>query len=499
MSELDSLFEQLRTQSEIITNRQRAQEFKAKGDFVEAQKFLALALKDTPDDVSLQNEYAINLMYLGETIEARYRLEKIIDADMWAPSNYMFACDHLGIPYYKRRSISHLYHKEPKSTAKHDWRTHNKIRICYITSDARYHPAGRALTGIIKAHDKTRFEITMLYTGGHWDAISKEIIENADRFIDIGNFPNEGAMSNKEVDDLIQHLEIDVLIDLDGHTNSGLRLHVLSHRPAHLNISMLGYPCNINLPFIDMRIGSENVIFSEPESQTPLFSYCNSAGYMPIFKTVPQETRFKKDRDFILLGAISNPSKITHFDIEQYDAVLSKTPNTRLIYARLGKCYSEAKAKEILEQHSSQNRGRVAITNITDVNYLAFLNNFDILLDTTHWNLHATMIDAISCGVPVLRMAESVSNTTSSRLSADVYDQLCIDKDWADDALNDYAKTGRRASLESLSDSLFNKMIEFNNTARWVRNVEDGICQGLKRFAPYTGASYIAPHSNVNS
>jgi predicted O-linked N-acetylglucosamine transferase (SPINDLY family) len=239
---------------------------------------------------------------------------------------------------------------------------------------------------------------------------------------------------------------------------------------------MIGYPCDIGLSFIDMRIGSNIISFNQPAK-----TFKNQQGYMPVFRTIIQEERFKKERDFILLGAISNPSKITHIDIKKYDSILSRNPNTRLVYARLGKCYSEEKAKEILSYHSESTRGRVAVTNMVDGDYVSMINNFDMLLDTTYWNLHATMIDSISCGVPVLRMADHHINSNSSRLSTDVYNQIGVDADCASVSLDYYTKTGGRELIDKLSDALFNTMVTFDNSIAWTREIERGITEELKQ------------------
>ncbi len=469
--EINSLFEELRTQSIQKHHRLLAQDARKKNDFVAADYHYKEAIKENPQDVSLQNEYAVNLLYIGDTEKAKSIFETFLELEICCPSNYMMACDYLGIPIKDRKPIQHLYNSIPESQAKHNWRDHDKMRICYITADCHFHPSGRAFAKICKNQNREKYHTTVLYAGDSIDIITKEIIENVDRFISIGSYPNENAISSPDLFKMIQDWEIDVLVDLDGHTNAGFRLGLFAKRPAHKNITMLGYPNSTALDFFDLRIGSDACHQYDTE-----LVHCNPCGLIPVFDTIKIESRVIKNEGLIF-GVIAGPAKITKKDVLEFDNLLINTPNSKLVYARLHRHFTEQKSNEILSWHSKEVRNRISIVNMRSKSYLEMFNTFDIILDTHNWNMHATMIDALSCGVPVLNWNAifKFHDQPSNHLYNDVYNVIGFNDSCITDALIDYNSNNSKTLLNHISDMLFEKMKHFDNTHQWTLEYESAI------------------------
>ncbi len=90
-----------------------------------------------------------------------------------------------------------------------------------------------------------------------------------DRFIDVQ------AMSDFEVAKLLRELEIDIVVDLNG--NSGdCRTGIFTHRPAPVQVSFLGYPGTMGLPYFEYIIADPVVI---PRGQR--IHYAEQVVYMP--------------------------------------------------------------------------------------------------------------------------------------------------------------------------------------------------------------------------
>ena len=67
-------------------------------------------------------------------------------------------------------------------------------------------------------------------------------------------------MNTYDSAEVIASYNIDILIDLNGHTlHTGLQ--VMSHQPAHIQMSYLGLPTSTGAPFIDYYIGKRNRVF----------------------------------------------------------------------------------------------------------------------------------------------------------------------------------------------------------------------------------------------
>src|SRR5205085_11152773 len=129
--------------------------------------------------------------------------------------------------------------------------------------DFRDHPVAAQLVGVLERHHRSRFEVTGLFTG-RADGSSKyqRIVKACDRFCDIG------GMGSRETAALIRELEIDILVDLNGHT-LGWRPAILKYRPAPVIAGFLGYAGTTGTDFVDYIIGDPQVT---PFSLAPAFS-----------------------------------------------------------------------------------------------------------------------------------------------------------------------------------------------------------------------------------
>ena len=66
-------------------------------------------------------------------------------------------------------------------------------------------------------------------------------------------------MSDQEIATLIKRNEIDILIDLKGHTKQN-RINIFLYIPSPIQISYLGYPGTLGTNFVDYLIMDEYVI-----------------------------------------------------------------------------------------------------------------------------------------------------------------------------------------------------------------------------------------------
>ncbi|HWM60577.1 MAG TPA: tetratricopeptide repeat protein, partial [Rhizomicrobium sp.] len=125
---------------------------------------------------------------------------------------------------------------------------HDRIRLAYVSADFREHAVAFQLAPLIERHDRARFQVIGIATGLSDDsAIRARLVKGFDRFHDFA------ALNSDEIARRLREMEIDIAIDLGGHT--GLtRLQIFAHRPAPVQVSWLGYPGTTGAPFIDYLI-----------------------------------------------------------------------------------------------------------------------------------------------------------------------------------------------------------------------------------------------------
>src|SRR5262249_52021566 len=75
------------------------------------------------------------------------------------------------------------------------------------------------------------------------------------------------GLGNAALDSLIRQRDIDILVDLNGHT-AGNRLAALARRPAPIQVTYMGYPGTLGADFIDYVIADRIVL---PDSDRRFF------------------------------------------------------------------------------------------------------------------------------------------------------------------------------------------------------------------------------------
>ncbi len=132
---------------------------------------------------------------------------------------------------------------------KHFTSDRSKIRIAYLSGDFCEHATAYLTAGLFESHDRSRFEVIGISHGpDDQSAMRRRLARAFDRFIDVSDH------GDLDVAYELRELDIDILVDLKGHTR-GARTAIVAHRPAPVQVNFLGYPGTMGAPYIDY-IGS---------------------------------------------------------------------------------------------------------------------------------------------------------------------------------------------------------------------------------------------------
>jgi protein O-GlcNAc transferase len=131
---------------------------------------------------------------------------------------------------------------------------HDRIHIAYLSADFHEHPVANLTATLFEHHDKSRFEVTGISFGPEQNSPMRQRIKDAfEHFIDVRD------NSDREIADLVRRLEIDIAVDLMGHTQNA-RLGIFARRPAPIQASYLGYLGTMGAEFIDYVIADKIVL-----------------------------------------------------------------------------------------------------------------------------------------------------------------------------------------------------------------------------------------------
>jgi len=299
-----------------------------------------------------------------------------------------------------------------------------RLRIGYVSADFRSHPVGRIVRSVIAAHDRAVVEVFCYSGTARPDNITTETEAASDHWRSINN------LSDDAVSNVIGEDEIDILVDLSGHSAKN-RLTVFARKPAPVQASWLGYMSTTGLTAIDYYIGDE---IHTPEEFDSHFSEKvyrlrrNLTCFSPPDDAPPTGTLPAASADQITFGCFGNPGKITDACLELWAGVLATVEGSRLILRYQG--YEDPVVCQNFTQRFSNvgiDPARIDFEGSTDYRgVLETYNRVDIALDTYPYSGTMTTIEALWMGVPVVTLAgnRTLARQAAGQLSAAGLDEL---------------------------------------------------------------------------
>ena len=329
------------------------------------------------------------------------------DADLARQCIEIYAKDKYGEPLFK------LWNGEKYA--------HRRKRVAFISADFRIHPVGYLLIEMIENFDKEKFELTGVFTGTpDGSDLWKRYRCAFDHYIDAKNMPS------LELAKLLRAMEIDIAIDLSGHTE-GTRLDVLSHRPAPVQMTYLGFPGTLGLPFIDYLIADPRII--PPELQK---HYAEKILYLPHCylprdtsvvpsPITPKRSDFGLPEEGFVFCSFNHDYKINPPLFKVWMDLLKEVPGSVLWLMKL----NDAAHAKLIESARNYDVDPVRIIFASRLprveDHLARYRLADVFIDTFPYNGHTTAGDALRSGLPVISLCgESFASRVAASLLYDL-------------------------------------------------------------------------------
>ena len=279
-------------------------------------------------------------------------------------------------------------------------RRRDKIRIAYMSSDFRRHPITSVVTELFELHDRSRFEILGVSLGeDDGSEIRARVVRAVDQFVDAR------ALSDRSAAELLHRLEVDILIDLNGHTQ-GSRPGILGHRAAPVQVNYMGYPGTMGADFVDYIIADEIVL---PLDQQPFYrekivhlpdTYWACDTKRAIGKSPSRSEALLPELGFVFC-CFNNNRKITSAMFDVWMRLLMAAPDSVLWLKKPNDVAVSHLQQEAAVRDVSPSRLVFAADVPIDV-HLARHALADLFLDTVPYNAHATASDALWAGLPVM-------------------------------------------------------------------------------------------------
>ena len=292
------------------------------------------------------------------------------------------------------------------------------LRLGYVSADLCQHTVGLLLKDVLLAHDPAQIS-AFAYSAGSVNDWVTDAIREATRFRDATR------LNDAELAELIRQDEIDVLIDLSGHT-AGSRLSVFAHRPAPVMVSWLGYFASTGLPYIDAALldawhapSGIDAAFVEQIIRLPAGRLC----YQPVpWAPLDVSPAPYLNNAHLTFGCFNNTAKLNDGVFDVWSKILMAVPDARLVLkwrtladepfcTRLRSAFAaRGIAPERVELRQASFHAEV-LKEYADI---------DIALDPFPFTGGLTSCEALWMGVPVVTWPQSrvVSRQTFALLSA---------------------------------------------------------------------------------
>jgi predicted O-linked N-acetylglucosamine transferase (SPINDLY family) len=373
-----------------------------------------------------------------------------------------------------------------------------KIRIGYFSADFRTHPVAYLTAGLFERHDRTKFEVTAFAFGPKAsDPMVARLTRAFERFIDVRQ------KSDLEVAALARDLKLDIAVDLNGFTEH-CRTKIFAARAAPIQVSFLGYPGTMGARFMDYLIADGMVV---PRAHQP--HYAEKIVYLPgsflpfdssyaiADRTFAREELGLPTRGFVFC-CFNNSYKITPEVFDRWMRILSRTENGVLWLQRADAAVSANLRTEAFRRGIDERRLVFADRTATLPDHLARLRVADLFIDTFPYNAHATALDALWAGLPLLTYpGESFASRVAASLlrsaglpeliaqSPSEYEEKAIDL-----AANPARLVQLRRVLEGRDTLLF-------DTERYTRNLEAAYAAVHERHRAGLGPAHVNEHLAV--
>ncbi len=276
-----------------------------------------------------------------------------------------------------------------------------KICVGYFSMDFREHPVAHLAVGLIEAHSRERLEITAFsYGPDTQDPMRKRLQSAFDKFIDVR------GVSDMDVAAQARALEIDIAVDLAGHTGAA-RTAIFAMQAAPIQVNYLGYPGTMGSAAYDYMIADKTVIADEARRHT-----AEKVVYLPHSYQPNDTSRIASERVFsreelglppagFVFCCFNNTFKITPGIFDIWMRILKRVDGSVLWLLEDNPTAAVNLRREAERRGVTPDR-LVFAGRAPQDEHLARQRAADLFLDTLPYNAHTTASDALSTGLPLL-------------------------------------------------------------------------------------------------
>lgn len=276
------------------------------------------------------------------------------------------------------------------------WRN-DKIKVAYV----RGHPMAYLMVELFELHDRSKFEVIGISFGrDNPSELRARLVAAFDQFHDVG------AKSDRDVARLLNDLQVDIAVDLQGHQQDA-RPGIFAFRPAPIQVNYLGFPGTTGADFIDYIIADPIIL---PLHRQPYYTekivhlpgcYQVNDRKRPDSTRMPTRTEVGLPAHGFVFCCFNANWKITPAVFDVWMRLLRDIEDSVLWLLGDNEDAQRNLHKEAAIRGINPTR-LIFAKRVNSAHHLARHHLADLFLDTLPYNAHATASYALWAGVPVL-------------------------------------------------------------------------------------------------
>ena len=262
--------------------------------------------------------------------------------------------------------------------------------------DFRQHSVAYFFEPLLANHDPSIVETFCYADVSTPDAVTARLQKHASQWRSVV------GQSDAQIAEQIQLDQIDILVDLAGHTGGG-RLTLFGRKPAPVQATYLGYPDSTGVSTVDYRITDS---IADPPDASPLGTTenlirlaCPFLTFLPPADSPDLSPLPALQSEYITFGSFNALPKLTTGTIDLWSAVMNAVPQSRMMIKARGLQHAEI-ANRLAAQFATHGIERDRLTFLghekTTGSHLARYHQIDIALDAfpyhgTHHHLRSVV------------------------------------------------------------------------------------------------------------
>lgn len=458
-----------------------------KGRIEEAIANYRKAITIKPDDAAVCANMGNAYFSLGRVEEAvEYYQQAFVHApyDASPYNNYLMVIQYS--PKYKEQEIlaaHRAFAEKFEAPLRRYWPLHEntqdperRLRVGFVSGDFRTHPVAFFTEALLAHLSSDSLEIVLYHNHKVTDEVTLRLKSFGYLWRSLVDVTDEQAAQ------LVQDDNIDILIDLSGHTN-GNRLLLFARKPAPVQVAWLGYFDTTGLQAMDYILGDPYMLppgeadhYVETPWQLPETYLC----FTPPHFNVEVEALPALSNGFITFGSFNTLTKLNDEVVALWSRVLHAVPESRL-FLKTQQFNDPVALQNTVRRFSLHgiDAGRLILEGSSShVEHFSAYNRMDVALDPFPFPGGTTSVNALWMGVPVLHLQ---GHRFISHAGESILNNVGLPEWIAADA-DDYVRlaqelTGNLSRLSALRVGLRNQLLAspLCDAPRFAQNFETAL------------------------